>query len=112
MRRSLVRSGEPAALNGVRNDARGAQSDHKSDAQDEKSDRTCAPAPSRQQQRNDGVTMSVAECGSAEDWRFLDEPAFAAPLFKATVHTKFVCTSINIRMQISLVWRDGHALAL
>ena len=37
--------------------------------------------------------------GSAEVWRSLDGAAFTAPLFKATVQPKFVCTLINIRMR-------------
>ena len=37
--------------------------------------------------------------GSAEVWRSLDGAAFTAPLFKATVHPKFVCTLMNIRMR-------------
>jgi hypothetical protein len=35
--------------------------------------------------------------GSAEVWRSLDGAAFAAPLSKTTLHSKLVCTSINIR---------------
>ena len=37
--------------------------------------------------------------GSAEVWRSLDGAAFTAPLFKATVQPKFVCTLLNIRMR-------------
>ena len=37
--------------------------------------------------------------GSAEVWRSLDGAAFTAPLFKATVQPKFVCTLMNIRMR-------------
>ena len=51
--------------------------------------------------------------GSAEVWRSLDGAAFAAPLFKATVQPKFVCTLINIRMRnlvgvaMPSLWRSG-----